>query len=54
MPTYLEFDSKIADLNEAEAEEQLREQMTRLQEAISRLQENDRLAPSMLEHVVSV
>ena len=54
MPDYLNFQSKLADLNDDEAEEQLKVQIARLQEAINRLVESDRLAPCMLEQVVSV
>ena len=54
MPEYLNFESKLTDLNHDEAEEQLRRQMELMQEALTRLEENDRLEPSTLEQTVSV
>jgi len=54
MPDYLDFESKLADLKDDEASEQLRVQIERVREAINRLKESDRLSPSMLERVVSV
>ena len=54
MPEYLNFKSKLADLNEHDAEQQLKVQLDRLLEALELLEENDRVEPSMLEQVVSV
>jgi hypothetical protein len=54
MPEYLKFESKLADLNPTQAEEQLRQQIELVREALSRLEENDRLSPNTLEQTVSV
>ena len=54
MPEYLKFESKLADLNYDQVEEQLRQKMELVREALSRLEENDRLSPSTLERTVSV
>jgi hypothetical protein len=55
MPEYLNFESKLTELNDTEAKErQLRLQLERVLEALNRLEEKDRVAPSMMENVVSV
>jgi len=54
MPDYLNFDSKLTDLDQNEAEEQLKEQIERVLEALNRLEETDRIDPKMFERVVSV
>ena len=54
MPDYLDFVDKLADLNDEDAERQLRVQMERVNEAIVRLEQNDRISPQMLERLVSV
>ena len=54
MPEYLNFDTKLADLDEAKVEEQLKVQIERVLEALSRLEDGERIDPRMLEQVVSV
>lgn len=54
MPEYLNFASKLTDLEPEQAAEQLRQQIELVQQAQSRLEENYRIEPSTLERMVSV
>lgn len=54
MPEYLNFESKLADLNHDEAEQQLKLRIDLVLQAVTRLEENDRVEPCVLERMVSV
>jgi hypothetical protein len=54
MPDYLNFNIKLVDLNDDDAKRQLAIQIGRMQEALYRLKESDRVSPEMLEQVISV
>lgn len=54
MPEYLKFGVALSDLDLAEAEAQLQEQLELLQAALNRLQDSDRVRAEIFDSVVSV
>lgn len=54
MPEYLNFGSRLSELEPEEAEEQLLLQLARLQEALARLKESEKISSDLFSRVVSV
>ena len=54
MPDYLRFESSLVELEPEEAEPQLRAQLEKLQEAIARLSDSDRVSNDTYHRVVSL
>lgn len=54
MPEYLKFGTALSELDPAEAEDQLEQQLRLLQDALARLHEADRVRAEIFDCVVSV
>ena len=54
MPEYLNFATALSDLDPAEAEDQLEQQLRLLNDVVERLHEADRVRAEIFDYVVSV